>query len=442
MKHIAQRRTIAAVAAVVVAGLALVGCSSTAATPAKQKHVTLEVWSNIPGAVQAAKKYNASQKNVTVNVDNPPNGTQKLATVLKAGTGAPDAALIPYTNLPQIVATGDIADLSHYGFASSKSDYLPWTWGLVTDGSHIYGVPQDTGPTALVYNKPLLAKYGITPPETWDEFASDAAKLKQASGGTVTMANIPGTYADWFLGLEWQAGGRPWIRNSDGTYTQQLNNSAAEKVATLWQGMLSKGEVSTYPAFSTDLWNALAKGNIATSIEAAWGAGGWSQNVPASTKGVWRVADLPQWSGSSSFAAGDAGGSTFVIPKQGKHITQAIAFAKWLTASNTGASTQYEVSGTFSASDAGQTLSAFKDSTVNPSSFFGGQNIESVFAKASAGVNHNFVYAPWYPAASDAYNAAFSAALSGKTTINQALDVWQSTTLAQAKSQGYKVKTK
>jgi multiple sugar transport system substrate-binding protein len=445
MHAIAHRRTIAKVAALAAtAALAagMTGCASSSGTDSGTEDkgpVTLEYWSGIPAAEQAAKVYEKSHPNVKINVENPADSSAKLATALKAGSGAPDVAMTGYTNIPQLVGGGGLADLSKYGVSSKKSDYLDWTWKLVSSGDAVYAVPLDIGPTALVYNKNVLDQYGIAVPTTWDEFATAAAELHDKSGGTVAIANIPGTWADWFVGLAWQNGSRPWSVDSDGKYTQSLNDEAAKQVAEYWQPLLDKGYLTTYPQFSQDLWNALSAGQIATAIEAAWGAGGWAQNVSADTKGVWRSADLPQWSGSGDFASGDMGGSAILVPEQGKHKQAATDFALWLSGTKEGTQTEYDISGTFAAAKVGLKLDSFTDPTKNPSNFFGGQNVAAVYAKAADAVDQSFVYAPWYPAVSDAYSASFADAVAGKTTLVQALDSWQDATLAQAKQQGYEV---
>lgn len=450
MTHkIARGHTIAAAAvAVSVAAALLAACttnpgstSGPKASAGSTQKVTLEFWSGIPAAVQAADAYNASQTNVTVNVSNPPDASSKLATALKAGAGAPDVAGAQYTDMPQLIGSGGLADLAPLWGDLQKSEYLPYTWNLVGTGTHYYGIPEDIGPTALVYRKDVLEKYNVPVPTTWAEFADAAQKIYDASKGATVIANFPGNYADWYLGLSWQRGGKPWTRTDSGDYTQNFDNAAARDVADYLQPLLDKGLLTTIPQFSADLYSALAQGKIATSIEAAWGAGGWAQNVPASTKDLWRVADLPQV-GSGTFAAANAGGSALVIPKQGTHQKESVDFAKWLTSSLKGTQTQYDISGTFSASKTGQSLPDFSDPTKNPSNFFGGQNVSKVYEKAAAGVDQTFVYAPWYKAATDDFVAAFNDAISKKTTLRAALTTWQDKVMADAKSQGFKVTVK
>ena len=431
-EELRNRAVVFASLAALAAGL-LGGCSASG--PESSNPVTIEFWSGIPAAVQAAEAYNASQDEVIVNVSNPPDTAQKLSAALTAGTGAPDLSGAQYTDMPAFIATGGLAELSQFDL--DQDSYLPFTWTLVGSGDQVYGIPEDIGPAAMVYREDVLKQYGLEPAKTWDEFAEQAQQIFDASGGETVIANFPPNYADWFLALAWQRGGKPWQIDGDG-YSQNFDNAAARDVAEFLQPLIENGLVTTYPQFSADLYNALAKGEIATSMEAAWGAGGWAQNLPADTKGLWRVADLPQVD-EATFAAANLGGSALIVPKEGEHQEEAVEFAKWLTATTDGTQIQYDISGTFSASLVGQDLPSFGDPEKNPSVFFGGQNVAEVYAKAASGVDQEFVYAPWYLASTDAYTAAFAGVFTNEKTIRDALADWQAAALADAESKGYQV---
>jgi multiple sugar transport system substrate-binding protein len=57
-------------------------------------------------------------------------------------------------------------------------------------GARVYGIPWIASSRALVYNKGLFSKAGISrPPKTWNEYKADAQKLKSA--GAPTPACIP-----------------------------------------------------------------------------------------------------------------------------------------------------------------------------------------------------------------------------------------------------------
>ena len=54
-------------------------------------------------------------------------------------------------------------------------------WDSVDVNGQLVGLPQDTGPMALFYNKTVFDKYQLTVPATWAQYAADAKKLHAAN---------------------------------------------------------------------------------------------------------------------------------------------------------------------------------------------------------------------------------------------------------------------
>lgn len=434
--------------AVLFLTLALGLSSAYAADPAfpktdASKKVTLEVWSWVPGLDKTVAAFTKQYPNISVKILNLGGGPAtytKLQTALKAGSGAPDVAQIEYGFLPAFADTGGLADLSKYGANDYKKYFVPWTWGQVSpDGKAVYAIPQDTGPFAMVYRDDVLKKYNVAVPKTWDQFAAAAASVNQKSGGKVKLGNFYSTFAPWFMALAWADGGQFFKRDGDG-WVQTLNNASAKKVLNYWNGLIKKGDVSTIGAFSADYWNATGAGTVASNFEAAWGPGGYAGSMKDKSAGLWRAAPLPQWTAGSTIKSGNWGGSSNVVTTQSKNPQEATLFALWLNLSSNAITANWNNGGLFPASSAGLSLPALNDKTKNPSKFFGGQNINAVYAQASKGVNVNFQWAPWFPFANDNFNKQIDLMIKGKLTPDQALDAWQAETLANAKKEGYTVK--
>ena len=407
------------------------------------KKVTLEVWSWVPGLDKTVAAFTKAYPNISVKIVNlggGPNTYTKLTTALKAGSGAPDVAQIEYGFLPSFADTGGLVDLSKYGANDYKKYFVPWTWGQVSpDGKAVYGIPQDTGPFAMVYRADILSKYGLAVPKTWAQYASEAATVNAKSGGKVKLGNFYGTFAPWFMALAWADGGQFFKRDGDG-WVQTLNNPSAKKVLNYWNTLIKKGDVGTIGAFSADYWNAAGAGSIASNFEAAWGPGGYAGSLKDKSAGAWRVAPLPQWTAGGTVKSGNWGGSSNIVTTQSKNPQEATLFALWLNLNSSAITANWNNGGLFPASAAGLGLPALADKTKNPSKFFGGQNINAVYAEASRGVNVNFQWAPWFPFANDNFNKQIDLMLKGKLTPDQALDAWQAEVLADAKKEGYTVK--
>jgi multiple sugar transport system substrate-binding protein len=413
--------------------------------PAESGPITLEVWSWVGGLDKAAKLFEQAYPDIKVHVNNVGGGPaeyQKLQTAIKAGSGGPDVAQIEYMFLPSFIVTDGLADLAKYGANDVKSYFVPWTWGQVSpDGKAVYGIPQDTGPMALLYNKKIFDQYGLTVPTTWDEFAQQAEKLAQASNGKMKIANFFPTHAPWFISMAWASGAELFKTQGD-SWVQALNDPACEKVLPYWDGLIKKKLVSTIPGFTAEFYNAIGSGQIASSIEAAWGPGVLAASLNDKTSGEWRVAPLPQWGKDQPFRSGNWGGSCNVVPKQSKHLKAAVLFSVWLNTAKGPVLSNWNNYGIFPASLAGVTSPDLNQPDKNPSKFCGGQNVADVYAQASKAVNADFAWAPWFAFVNDNYNKQIDALIGGKATPKQALDAWQNESLKNAKGDGYEVKAK
>lgn len=407
--------------------------------------ITLEFWSWVGGLDQVVKEFEKAYPNIKVHVNNIGGGPAeytKLQTALKAGSGAPDVAQIEYDFLPSFIATDGLADMAQYGANESKPFFVPWTWGQVSpDGKTVYGVPQDSGPMALIYNKKIFDQYGLAVPTTWDEYAQQAEKLAKASNGTVKMGHFYPTQAPWTIGLAWAVGGQLFKVEGD-TWIQTLNNPACEKVLAFWDGLVKKGYVSTIPGFTAEYYTALGDGQIASSVEAAWGPGVTAASVHDKGAGDWRAAPLPQWSKDAPFQSGNWGGSCDAVPKQSKYPKAATLFSVWLNTAKGPVLSNWINYGIFPASLSGLASPELNQPDKNPSKFFGGQNLVQLYSDASKAVSVDFAWAPWFAFVNDNFNKQVDALFSGKATVQQALEAWQNESLKNAKDNGFEAKGK
>lgn len=404
---------------------------------------TLEFWSWVGGLDNTVKDFEKAYPNIKIHVNNVGGGPaeyEKLQTALKAGSGAPDVAQIEYDFLPSFIVTDGLADMAQYGANDAKEFFVPWTWGQVSpDGKTVFGIPQDSGPLALNYNKKVFDQYGLSVPTTWDEYAQEAEKLAKASDGKVKMGHFYPTQAPWLIGLAWASGGVFFKAQGD-TWIQTLNNAAAEKTLTYWNDLVKKGYVSTIPGFTAEYYTALGSGQIASSVEAAWGPGVNAASLIDKTAGDWRAAPLPQWSKGEPFRSGNWGGSCDAVTKQSKHPKAATLFAIWLNAAKNPIVANWIQFGIFPVSVSGLADPDLVAPDKNPSKFYGGQNLVQLYSDASKAVSVDFAWAPWFAFANDNFNKQIDALFTGKMTPKQALDAWQNECLKNAKDDGYDVK--
>ena len=152
---------------------------------------------------RAVTEFNKTHPSICVTQEDVGAGSPeyvKIADALKAGSGAPDVAEVEFDELPSFEVTHNVVNLVPYGANKYKNDFVPWAWKKVSQGPAVYAMPGDAGPMAFYYNTKLLAKYHITPPATWAQFASAAAALKKADPSAY-MTNFSATDLQWVMSL-------------------------------------------------------------------------------------------------------------------------------------------------------------------------------------------------------------------------------------------------
>ena len=181
------------------------GSSSTSAAAAPSASVTVVAggscasssavkvmfWAWVPGMGRAVNAFNQTHPGICVTQEDVGAGDPEYVAItnaLKAGSGAPDVAEVEFDELPSFEVTNSVADLVPYGANNYKSSFVPWAWQEVSQGSAVYAIPGDAGPMAFYYNSALLAKYHITPPTTWADFATAAATLHKADPSAYAKA--------------------------------------------------------------------------------------------------------------------------------------------------------------------------------------------------------------------------------------------------------------
>jgi multiple sugar transport system substrate-binding protein len=418
----------------VAAALVLAACSGGGSSPASNGKVTLTFWSWVPGISQSVSRWNSSHPDIHVNLDETTSGGAgtyaKMYSALQAGN-APDLGQVEYSVLPNFEHVGGLVDLSKYGADSFKQDFVPWTWGQVSQGGAVYAIPQDTGPMGLFYRADLFKKYGLTVPTTWGQYLADAKKV-HAAHPNVYITAFPPNDAQWFAGLAWQAGAQ-WFGTSGDSWVTDINDPASQQVASFWQQLISDHLVKSDLDFESAWYKDLADGTLLTWPTAVWGENTLITNA-ASTKGDWRVAPLPNWGATPS--NGNWGGSTTVVFKDSKYPAQAAQFAEWLNtnqASITGLITQ---GGLYPADLAGQQQPADN----SPVAFYGGQNIWQVFESDGKLVNTSFQWGPIMSTTFTQMQDGFGNVTTGSSTLSQVLASTQSQTVSSMRQQGFSVK--
>lgn len=409
------------------------GAGISHAAPAKAP-VTITIWSWVPKLQDEVNLFEKSHPDIKVKVVNAGQGTPeytKLRTALKAGSGAPDVVQLEFQFMPTFELTGKLVDLAQYGAGAYQKDFVPWTWSQVSQGAHVYSIPQDSGPMALLYRTDIFAQYHLAVPTTWAQYAQEAIALHKANP-KIYMTDFSPTQDDQITSLLWQVGARPFKVNGT-TLTINMNSPEALKVVNYWGGLVKAGAVQTQAEFTTSWYTALSNGTLASWVAAGWGPV-FLSGLAAKTSGKWHAAPLPQWT-AGAHASGNWGGSTDAVTTQSQHPKEAAEFAIWLNDNPQSAKLFASEQFFFPV-----TNSVLKDPSFDsPQPFYGGQKVNGIFADASNHVDVNFQWSPFQDYVYAQMANDLSAAVNGKTTYTAAMNTLQSNLVSYAKSQGFTV---
>jgi multiple sugar transport system substrate-binding protein len=446
---------VAAVAGALALGLAACGGGSsggdTASSKPKPTNCTnkivhpdaarVSVWAWYPNMAKVVDNFNNAHTDVQVCWTVAGQGAPEYAkfqTAISAKKGAPDVIMLEADQLPGFEIQGALVDLSPYGANDVKGNFSAGAWKDVSQGSSVYAIPVDGGPMAMIYRTDVFKKYGITtPPKTWAEYATDAAKVK-AAGGPVFGdfgSNVPAATTALMI----QKGANPFVydlsKKTD--ITIKVDDQATKDVLNYWGDLAKKKLVGTVDQFTTDYISGVVNGKYATYISAAW-APGYLTGAgvgKGSEAGKFAVAPLPQWDESAPVSV-NWGGSTFAVTNQAGDKKAAAIVAKGLYADQASLTDGWETQTIFPLNQGVLKSDAFVNNKVD---FFGGQTANKDIYIPAENAYAGATYSPF----SVYYYAQLQAQIvkinAGKTTGTQAATDLQGILVKYAQSQGFKV---
>ncbi|WP_194908786.1 ABC transporter substrate-binding protein [Catenulispora rubra] len=435
-----RRRHAAALACSLLGLTALTACggsssssssSSAASTPGRP--VTITFWGWTRGSQQVADAFNASHHDVHVVFEQIPSGNAggyaKISNAVKAGN-EPDVFNVEYPMLPEYVSQGAVQDLTSR-ISGLTSKFTPQSVQLTTFAGKDWALPLDADPQVFFYRKDVFTKYGIQVPTTWDQFRTAAQKLK-AADPAARLATFFSDDPSTLEAMAWQAGAA-WFGTSGDAWKVGLRDAPTQKVAAYWQSLIADDLVRVQP-YSSQAWSAsLQNSQTVGYLGAAWSAGALKSAEPTQA-GDWAVAPIPSWDGNP--AGGMLGGSVFVVGKDSKNVAAAVEFSQWATTTPQGMQARI-ASGISSVYPADPALVPTAKQAFN-TTFYGGQDIFSVFSDASAAIKPGWSWGPSMGVTNSAIKNAFSA-LTGSGTIDQALRAGQDATVSDLKARGVQV---
>ncbi|MER6624743.1 sugar ABC transporter substrate-binding protein [Streptomyces sp. NPDC000931] len=399
---------------------------------ALKKGGTVTVWSWEPTLKTVAADFEKKYPKVKIDLVSERSGDKHytaLSNAISAEKGVPDVAQVEYFAVNQYALGKGLTDLAPFGADKLASEYTPGPWNAVSEDKAVYGLPMDSGPMAMFYNKKVFDKHKIDVPTTWDEYVDAARKLHEADP-KVYIANDAGD-AGFTTSLLWQTGSRPF--KVDGTDVKiDFSDAKAKKYTDTWQKLIDEKLLAPVNGWTDEWYKGLGDGTIATLTTGAWMPANFVSGVP-NAAGDWRAAPMPAWTKGDK-ASAENGGSSLTLPSLGKNKELAYAFVEYAN-SGDGVRTRVE-QGAFPATKAELQSADFQSTKFD---YLGGQEANKIFAESAANVASDWSYLPFQQYAHSIFNDTVGKAYVSDTTLADGLKAWQDASVKYAEEQGFTV---
>ena len=302
--------------------------------PAKAAQITFTTWAGTAEETafrQVIAKFEAANPKITVHLDVVPYAQilQNLNARIQAGN-APDIFRVTYTNLGLYSSKNALLDLSPYVPSDFKSQFNPAYYAAVEFNGKPYGIPHQTDTTALVYNKTVMSKAGVTSvPDTlasawtWEEFLAVAKKVQavQPAGKFAFAYDWQLTGAYRWLSWLFQAGGN--LLQSD-LKTPAIDSAAGLKAMQFTQSFFTEHLVPKNT--STGSSNYTDTVFLNQTVGMAFGADFLLPADIDTAKFPWGVTYMPR----DVTTASDLGGNGVVAAQESKSPEAAATFLQFL----------------------------------------------------------------------------------------------------------------
>jgi len=299
-------------AVALAAGLSLVtaltGCSTSStsnpstagAAPAKDTTATLNIWGYVdqkitPWIGRETTAFKNEYPNVTVNYTYVPYD-QMAAKVLGTAVagGGPDGIFYNPSDAAQLSQSGVLADMTPYLSAFPDASQIPSSvvW---KDQEKIVSIQGYVNTTALFYNKTILDKLGLTPPQTVAQLDSDLKAVAAAGYGGMTMCAAPTAESEFQI--------FPWMLGEGQNYGS-FTTSGVSAVFSQFSSWIHAGYIPKDVVNWTqgDAWDKFSAGQYAFTQN-----GNWLLGRAAKLPFEWGVVPIPAGSAGSHSVGGGEG---------------------------------------------------------------------------------------------------------------------------------------
>ncbi|MEV6947035.1 extracellular solute-binding protein [Streptomyces sp. NPDC051172] len=332
-----MRRGIAATALVASLALAATACGGSGSGSDKSSGPVTITWWDTSNATNEAPTYKAlvsqfeaANKDIKVNYVNVPfDQAQNKFDTAAGSKGAPDVLRSEVGWTPAFAKKGYFLPLDGTEALTDQSKFRSNLIEQAKYDGKVYGVPLVTDTLALVYNKALFKKAGITEaPKTWDELKADAAKVDSKAKVYGYWGSTQSYYAQTFLYGE----GTDTV--DAGAKKITVNSAPAKKAYGTWLSLF-KGQglhkADTTADAYAHIQDAFVNGKVASIIQGPWEITNFYKGSAFKDKSNLGIATVP--AGSTGKAGAPTGGHNLSVyaGSDSAHQKAALKFVNFMT---------------------------------------------------------------------------------------------------------------
>jgi arabinogalactan oligomer/maltooligosaccharide transport system substrate-binding protein len=331
-----MRRGIAATALVASLALAATACGGSDNGDSADGPVTITWWDTSNATNEAptyqalVKEFEAANKDIKVKYVNVPfDQAQNKFDTAAGSKGAPDVLRSEVGWTPAFAKKGFFLPLDG---TEALADQAKFKSNLVEQATYegkTYGVPFVTDTLALVYNKALFAKAGLTEaPKTWDDLKKAAATIKDKTGVDGYWGSTQAYYAQSFLYGE----GTDTVDADAKKIT--VNSPQAKKAYGTWLSLFDgKGlhKADTTADAYAHIQDAFVNGKVAAIVQGPWEITNFYKGSAFKDKNNLGIATVP--AGSTGKAGAPTGGHNLSVyaGSDSAHQKAALKFVNFMT---------------------------------------------------------------------------------------------------------------
>ncbi|MFI1352348.1 extracellular solute-binding protein [Streptomyces sp. NPDC020898] len=331
-----MRRGIAATALVASFALAATACGGSDSGDSADGPVTITWWDTTNATNEAptyqalVKEFEAANKDIKVKYVNVPfDQAQNKFDTAAGASGAPDVLRSEVGWTPAFAKKGFFLPLDGTEALADEAKFQPSLIEQAKYDGKTYGVPLVTDTLALVYNKELFEKAGITEaPKTWADLKTAAATIKTKTGVDGYWGSTQAYYAQSFLYGE----GTDTVDATAKKIT--VNSAAAKKGYETWLGLFDgKGlhKADTTADAYAHIQDAFVTGKVAAIVQGPWEITNFYKGTAFKDKANVGIATVP--AGSSGKAGAPTGGHNLSVyaGSDAAHQKASLKFLNFMT---------------------------------------------------------------------------------------------------------------